>query len=101
MVWKIECECTERFGTKINSVALFEEIKRYFEEQVSLGLYEDVPVKEPYYVWQSGQDKKEWYADKWYKCKICGCLWEFVYPDFPANGEVRKFPDGVYKQKGD
>lgn len=41
----------------------------------------------------------KWYADKWYKCKDCGALWEFDYPDFPASGFVRKFDDGVYRPK--
>jgi len=100
VVQKLDCECAKRYEAKIDSWALFEEIKTYFEEQVSLGRYEDIPVKKPYYIWQSGKEKMEWNADKWYKCKICGCLWELVYPDFPADGEVRKFADGVYKEKG-
>ncbi len=94
------CECSERYETKIDTWKLFEEIKSYFEEQVSLGVYEDISVTEPYYVGQSDAQTIKWYADKWYRCKICGCLWEFVYPDFPANGFVRKFPDGVYRERG-
>ena len=39
------------------------------------------------------------YADKWYKCKCCGTLWEFLYPDFPMKGFVRKFPDGKYRME--
>ena len=31
-----------------------------------------------------------------YKCNVCGCLWEFEYPDFPAKGFVRKFENGKY-----
>ena len=41
----------------------------------------------------------KWYADKWYKCNVCGTLWEFRYPDFPTRGFVRKFPDGKYTGK--
>ena len=48
---------------------------------------------------QEVKDEYKWYADKWYKCKCCGTLWEFRYPDFPAKGFVRKFEDGVYYLK--
>ena len=30
----IKCECSERIGSLINSYQLYEEIKRFFEEQV-------------------------------------------------------------------
>ena len=53
----------------------------------------EVPVAKPYY------NGFEWKADKWYKYKSCGCLWEFKYPDFPAKGFVRKFANGIYHQK--
>lgn len=98
MVDKIICECVERYPIKINSYLLFEEIKSYFENQVNCGIYEDIPVDAPFYSGYSELSKKDikWFATKWYKCKICGCLWEFNYPDFPAQGFVRKFEDGQY-----
>ena len=40
------------------------------------------------------------FADKWYVCNSCGCLWEVVYPEFPAKGFVRKFSDGIYHERG-
>ena len=92
-----KCECINRYPAEINSIALFNEIKAFFEEQVSLSIYDDVPVAEPYYSWKSDGKNKKWYADKWYLCHICGCLWEFQYPDFPAKGVVRKFIGGQYK----
>lgn len=100
MVRKIECECSKRYEAEIDTWKLFEEIKIYFEEQVSVGVYENVSVIKPYYVGKSDIQTLKWYADKWYKCKNCGCLWEFLYPDFPAHGFVRKFPDGVYRERG-
>jgi hypothetical protein len=100
MVQKLECECKERKEAEIDSLALFEEIKEYFEEQVLSDVYDDKLVDRPYYVWESGTEKMIWYADKWYKCKVCGCLWEFRYPEFPASGFVRKFPDGSYRERG-
>ena len=87
-----KCDCDERIGIKINSWKQFQELKIFFENQEKNGIFIEVPVKNPYYI---GYDKKgkatEWYADKWYKCLECGVLWEFKYPDFPAQGFVKKF----------
>lgn len=82
------CDCEERVGVEINSMALSEELKEFFSRQVSQGIFMDIPVKKTYC--------QRSYADRWYLCKVCGCLWEFICPDFPAKGGVRKFPDGIY-----
>ncbi|MCC8123420.1 MAG: hypothetical protein LIO58_07760 [Oscillospiraceae bacterium] len=88
-----QCDCADRVGIEINSFKLFEEFKRFFERQVQLGIFEDVKVEKPYYIgYDSNHKKYEWYADKWYQCKCCETLWEFAYPDFPANGFIRKYP---------
>ena len=93
----MKCDCAERIGIKINSYDFFIELKEFFEGQVQKGIFEDVPVEEPYYIgYSEGSDPLYWYADKWYRCNACGTLWEFRYPDFPAVGEVRKFEDGIY-----
>lgn len=96
MVWQIECDCNERYGIDINSYKLFEELKSFFDEQVKKGVFNDIPVTEPFYVGHSEVQDINWYASKWYKCNVCGCLWEFDYPEFPAKGFVRKFENGVY-----
>ncbi len=100
MVRGIECECIQRHEINISSWAIMEEMKIYFDEQVSLGIYEELTVKEPYFIGKSEMLNIAWYADKWYKCKMCGCMWEIRYPDFPAYGFVRKFPDGIYVERG-
>lgn len=87
-IHQLRCDCEERVGVEINSMALFEELKEFFSRQVGLGIFQDIPVKKPFY--------RRSYADKWYLCRVCGCLWEFIYPDFPAKGKVRKFSDGTY-----
>ena len=57
-------------------------------------------MENPYYIGCSSNGiKMEWYADKWYKCLECGVLWEFVYPDFPAQGSVRKYRYEDYIQR--
>lgn len=97
MVQVKKCDCDERTGIEISTVKTFEELKVYFNEQVESKVFEDIPVAEPFYVGNGKFQSISWYADKWYKCNICGCLWEFDYPDFPAKGFVRKFEDGIYK----
>ncbi|MDR2977779.1 MAG: hypothetical protein LBV19_10920 [Streptococcaceae bacterium] len=92
------CDCSEREGVEINSYQLFLDLKAFFEGQTAKGIFEDIPVETPSYVGYSElSGPMEWYAEKWYRCKSCGTLWEFQYPDFPAKGEVRKFSDGVYQ----
>lgn len=97
MTSSIKCDCNERIGLSINSIKLFEEIKTFFEYQTTAKIFEEIKPNIPYYRSKIGKEKTEWYATKWYRCKSCGCLWEFNYPDFPARGFVRKFPDGIYK----
>jgi hypothetical protein len=91
------CECDNRYPAEIDSQALFSEIQAFFDGEVLSGVYADVPVTKPYYSWFADGKSKKWYADKWYQCQVCGCLWEFQYPDFPANGAVRKFVGGEYE----
>jgi hypothetical protein len=98
VVREITCECRNRFETKIDSFNLFQDIKSYFENQIELGIYEDILVKRPYYTGYSNIKNMDikYYTTKWYICKVCGCLWEFNYPDFPAQGFVRKFDNGIH-----
>lgn len=96
----INCDCNERFSIDINSIILFKEMKYYFQEQVDQGIFVEVPVEIPHYIgYDINGNIIKWYANRWYKCKCCGSLWEFDYPDFPAEGFVRKFEDGVYRPK--
>jgi hypothetical protein len=99
VVRKLECDCDERIGIEIDSFRLFDELRSFFEAQVKAGVYKDIPVEKPFYIGYSDIQTIEWFASKWYHCETCGCLWEFDYPDFPAMGLVRKFPDGIYRRK--
>lgn len=91
-----KCECSERHEAEINDYKLFEEIKLFFDSEVNEGIYKCIKVETPYHSWSDGNDKINFYATNWYICQSCGCLWEFLYPDFPSRGFVRKFPNGVY-----
>lgn len=96
----MKCDCSERIGIEINSMKLLEDLKKFFEEQKKLGIFKEAEVTIPFYVWKNTHgEKHEWYADKWYRCNVCGTLWEFEYPDFPAVGCIRKFEDGIYTGK--
>ena len=95
------CDCDERIGVRIDSGKQFEELKSFFEEQVEKGIFVEKPVKKPYYIGRVGLlTKMKWYADKLYQCEVCGVLWEFIYPDFPTLGEVRKFNSNRDYKKG-
>lgn len=96
----VKCDCNERIETKINSLKKYEEMKNFFKEQIEREVFTEIPVEEPYYIGRSMDGREiRWYADKWYKCIECGIIWEFVYPDFPAQGYVKKIDDS-YSEKG-
>lgn len=53
----MKCDCAERIGIRINSYNFFIELKEFFEGQVQKGIFEDVPVEEPYYIgYSEGSD---------------------------------------------
>lgn len=92
VVLVLQCDCEERIGVKINSVNQFGELKQYFNDQVKNGTFSDILVEKPYYEWSDWNGREvQWYADKWYKCNVCNIMLEFVYPDFPAKGFVKKY----------
>lgn len=94
-----KCDCNERIGIKINSWKQFEELKDFFKEQVEKGYFVEIPVEKPYYIGYSANgNEMKWYADKWYKCLECDVLWEFIYPDFPAQGSIRKLNVNNYTE---
>jgi hypothetical protein len=96
----MKCDCIERIGIEINSNKQFEELKEYFDNQLKTQVFNEIKVIEPYFIGHSElTGDMKWFANKWYLCNSCGCLWEFVYPDFPAKGFVRKFEDGKYYRK--
>lgn len=98
----IQCDCAERIGIEINSYDSFIELQKFFENQVVKGAFSVIPVENPYYIGFNSTGKAlKWYANAWYKCKVCGTLWEIRYPDFPASGFVRKFADGQYRPRSD
>lgn len=99
MVQVIKCDCNNRHETNINSISSLDNINTYFEEQVKKNIFKEISVEKPFYIWIKGKEKKQYFASKWYKCQVCGCLWEVDYPDFPSQGFVRKFEDGIYKER--
>lgn len=94
----IQCDCAERTGIEINSYDLFVELREFFEKQTAEGIFAAIPAKEPHYIGYDSVGKAyKWYATAWYQCNACGTLWEFLHPNFPACGFVRKFADGQYR----
>lgn len=75
-------------------------LKSFFKEQVKNGIFIDISVVQPYYIgYDINGNEMKWYADKLYRCNVCGVLWEFLYPDFPSKDFIRKFTDGKYRLK--
>ena len=95
MAQALTCCCETHFETEINSAKAFQEIQQFFEQEN----LQESPPSAPYFSWTDGKRKVEWFATQWFRCSVCGCLWEFQHPDFPAKGFVRKFPSGVYRQE--
>ncbi len=96
----VRCDCNEKSEININSLKYFEEIKIFFKEQIERGVFAEITVEKPYHIGHDINGKEmRWYADKWYKCLKCGIVWEFVYPDFPAQGYVKKIHNS-YSENG-
>ena len=97
---QLTCSCKCFDEVTITTLKQFEQIKDFFKVLVDQGVFSEVVATQPYYSWRNGREEHHWYANQWYICQKCGCLWEFKYPDFPAKGFVRKFPDGIYFPRG-
>jgi hypothetical protein len=98
LVWKSKCDCNEHLGLSIYSNEDYKIAKVFLENRIDNNIFVETDVLEPYYVGKGKHINEILYADKWYLCAECGCLWEFCKPEFPAFGFVRKFADGVYKR---
>lgn len=68
-----KCCCNLISNQVIRTDIQFTQMKSFFEKNEYKSMY----VRRPYYV------------DKWYKCRQCGRVWEFVYPEFPAYGHIK------------
>ena len=90
------CDCEERSEIKVDTMDLFHELQNYFERQVQAGVFVEEPPQEPYYIWHDSKThrEKKWYASKWYRCTVCGCLCEFNYPEFPIKGVCKEISKG-------
>lgn len=96
----INCDCNERVGVEINSWQQFKELKYFFEKQVDDKIFSDLTDYDGVWYLDGGNETSIYRNTiKTYRCDVCGCLWEFIYPDFPAKGLVRKFPDVKYSEK--
>ena len=97
MVHKLKCDCISYEGCTIQSWQEYNSAKSFFEKWTKEGTFTSENPSVPYYTWVGNKGERiDWYATKWYKCKCCGCLWEFEEPEFPAVGFIRKFPAGDY-----
>lgn len=73
-----KCCCNLISNQVIRSSNQFTQMKSFFEKNN----YKSMMVRKPYYLFGC-------FADKWYKCRQCGRVWEFVYPEFPEQGHIK------------
>lgn len=95
----MKCNCYNIPNYDIDSLKCLEDTKRFFQEGIHQGIYREVPVRKPYHTYKDEYQDVKWYANKWYKCCVCKCLWEVLYPNPPAFGFVRKLPPGQYYEE--
>jgi len=95
MVWKIKCECNERYSADIDSWKLFLEVRGFLEKGLADGVFKDATVIKPLDFGKNEVGEQIWhYTQRLFVCRVCGCLWALRYPDFPAHGYVGKYPEG-------
>lgn len=90
----INCDSEKRYGTEIISLKMFDEINDFFIRCCNNKIYKEKKIKKPYYLHNYFL---RCYADKWYRCKCCGTLWELKFPDEKGGAWVRKFSNGKYR----
>ena len=98
-----KCECDERYATLVDTLASIEEVEEFFNDQLEKGIFIDIKVEKPYHRFDNEKVHVKDFASKWYKCTVCGCLWEYDKPNYDIDhrqGFVRKFSDGVYREWG-
>lgn len=93
----VKCLCNELSSCDIISAKQLNQIKNFFDVNLKKHIFFEDNNKYPFYEWSDGEQTISYIAQKWYRCKICGCLWEFNYSDFPPQGFLHKFEDGIYK----
>lgn len=91
----IKCDCGNRYGAEITSLKMFDSINAFFIECKNKNIYKEIKIKKPYYTYNYFL---RCYADKWYRCRCCGTLWELEFPDEKGGAWVRKFSDGKYRK---
>lgn len=85
-----KCLCEGRTEIKIVSEKQFDEVRAFFDDHEE---YNQIAPLKPYYSYED----KNYYANKWYRCSVCGCVYEFCYPDFPRQGFLRKHDSSGYE----
>lgn len=93
-----ECSCNMLDSCDIVSLEQLRQINNFFNRNIKNHIFYEEKNKQPFYEQSDGNRTIRYIAKKWYRCKLCGCLWELNYSDIPLQGFLRKFEDGVYKK---
>jgi hypothetical protein len=77
----------------VDSYAQIARIDGAIEQRLQENTLAEVLVEQPYSIEFSTDEIGLFVADKWYRCQVCGSLWELVRPDFPTKGIFRKLTE--------
>ncbi len=90
------CHCNLQDSAWITSEMEYNIINDFFSQQLENGIFKSIPIDSPYHIENSALGETQLYADEWYRCLVCGTLWELKKMTSTHKGFVRKFDDGVY-----
>ncbi len=92
----IKCKCDERLKSEHLSLDEAEEVETILSECVKKKLFRKTHPLRIIGYFRMEIDETVYRRRKWYKCRKCGCIWEYQMPDEKGGAWIRKFTDGKY-----
>jgi hypothetical protein len=91
-----KCECNTILTSKHLSIYEAEEIEKLLSELVKKRILKKThPLRVvAYFRMEIMED--EYQSRRWYRCRKCGCIWEYHIPCEKGGAWIRQFEDGKY-----
>ena len=90
------CECDEKLVSEHLSLDEAEEVETILSECIQKKLFRKTHPLRIIGYFRMEIDETVYRRRKWYKCRKCGCIWEYQMPDEKGGAWIRKFADGKY-----
>jgi hypothetical protein len=90
LVCQTGCACFGQETITIDSHKRLAEVEDTIASRLEDKTLIGMPVGWPFNIAFSHTEIWFFFADSWYHCQECGAVWEFVRPDFPAKGFLRR-----------